>query len=116
MPGRRWTIRLTAAAEADVRAIFVWTVEHFGVEQARRYRATILAAFRDLDKGPDAEGVRDRAELGRGLKSLHVARHGRRGRHLILFTAGIENRIQILRILHDSMDLARHLPGERKED
>lgn len=115
MPGPRWKVRLAAAAEADVRAIFLWTVEHFGVEQARRYRATIFAAFRDLDDGPEAAGVRDRAEVGRGLKSLHVARHGRRGRHLILFTAGAENRIQILRILHDSMDLARHLPGEHGE-
>lgn len=116
MPRRRWKVRLTAAAEADVRAIFLWTVEHFGVEQARRYRQTIFAALRDLGDGPEGAGVRDRVELGRGLKSLHVARHGRRGRHLILFAAGAEDRIQILRILHDSMDLARHLPAEHGED
>jgi toxin ParE1/3/4 len=113
---RRWKVRLTAAAEADVHAIVLWMAEHFGVEQARRYRATILAALRDLDAGPEAVGVRERVELGRGLKSLHVARHGRRGRHLILFTVGAEDRIQILRILHDSMDLARHLPAESGED
>ena len=116
MPRRRWKVRLTAAAEADVRGIFLWTVEHFGVDQARRYRATLFAALRDLDDGPETTGVRDRAELGRNLKSLHVARHGRRGRHVILFTTGTEDRIQILRILHDSMDLARHLPAERGED
>ena len=99
-----------------MRTIFLWTVAHFVVEQARRYRGTIFAALRDLGDGPEAVGIRERAELGRGLKSLHVARHGRRGRHLILFTADAEERIQILRILHDSMDLARHLPTGSGED
>lgn len=99
-----------------MRAIALWTAEHFGVEQARRYRQTLFAALRDLDDGPEAIGVRDRAELGRNVRSLHVARHRRRGRHLILFTVGAEERIQILRILHDSMDLARHLPAESGED
>lgn len=112
MARRRWRVWLTAAAEQDVLDIVLWTADHFGVEQARRYRATIFAALRDLGGGPDTMGTRERAELGRNLRTLHVARRGRRGRHVILFTAVDEARIEIVRILHDSMDLARHLPAE----
>ncbi|MGO4842826.1 type II toxin-antitoxin system RelE/ParE family toxin, partial [Rhizobiaceae sp. 2RAB30] len=79
MPRQRWRVRLSAAAERDVVGIVLWTAERFGVEQARRYRATILAALRELDDGPDARGTRDRAELGLNVRSLHVARGGRRG-------------------------------------
>jgi toxin ParE1/3/4 len=104
-----------AAAEADFRAIVQWTAGHFGVEPARRYRTTIVAALRELDDGPDAMGTRDRAELGRNSRSLHVARQGRRGRLAILFAAGEGARIDIVRILNDSMDLA-HLPPDREEE
>ena len=116
MPQQRWRVRLTAAAERDVLGILLWKAEHFAVEQVRRYRATIFAALRDLDDGPDATGTRDRDELGRNLRSLHVARRGRRGRHVILFTTVDGARIEIVRILHDSMDLARHLPANASEE
>lgn len=44
---------------------------------------------------------------------LHVARNGRKGRHFIMFRVEDieeENQIDVLRLLHDSMDLERHLP------
>ena len=116
MPKPRWKVRLTAAAEDDFRSIVVWTAEHFGFEQALRYRATIFAALRELGDGPDTPGTLDRAELGRKLRSLHVARRGRRGRHVILFAASEDDRIDIVRILHDSMDFARHLPSQGDEE
>ena len=116
MPNRRWKVRLTAAAEDDFRAIVVWTAEQFGFEQALRYRATIFAALRELADGRDTPGTRDCAELGRKLRSLHVARRVRRGSHVILFAAAEDDRIDIVRILPDSMDFARHLPSERDEE
>jgi toxin ParE1/3/4 len=113
MPRSRWTVRLTAAAEADMRDIFAWTAENFGIEQARRYRSTILAALRDISDGPGVMGTRERPDIRPKLRSLHIARRGRRGRHVILFTTSEDNpQIRIIRILHDSMDLARHLPSD----
>ena len=48
--------------------------------------------------------------------TLHVARGGRKGRHLILFridpTAPTPT-IDVLRLLHDAMDIARNLPPEQ---
>ncbi|HEY7248071.1 MAG TPA: hypothetical protein VH678_29765 [Xanthobacteraceae bacterium] len=46
----------------------------------------------------------------RGLRTLHIARHGRRGRHLLMYRVAAERTIEIARIRHDSMDLSRHLP------
>jgi plasmid stabilization system protein ParE len=39
-----------------------------------------------------------------------MAKPGRRGRHLVLYVEG-PGSLTILRILHDSMELSRHLPG-----
>jgi toxin ParE1/3/4 len=112
VPRSRWTVRLTAAAEADMRDIFTWTAEHFGIEQARCYRSTILAALRDPGDGPDMIGAQERTDIRPNLRSLHIARRGQRGRHFILFTASENNhQIRIIRLLHDSMDLAWHLPA-----
>ncbi|HQV12847.1 MAG TPA: hypothetical protein PKW52_16025, partial [Nitrospira sp.] len=58
-------------------------------------------------------GVKERPEIGSNIWTLHVARNGRKGRHFIMFqVAGAQDRkvIDVLRLLHDSMDLERHLP------
>lgn len=47
--------------------------------------------------------------------SLHVARRNRRGRHFILFRATEAGQIQVVRILHDAMDLARHIPDPAED-
>lgn len=99
-----------------MRSIVAWTARNFGIEQAQRYRAMILAALRDLGDGPDAMGARERADIRPNIWSLHVARRRRRGRHVIIFTASEDSRqIRVVRILHDSMDLARHLPAGSDE-
>jgi toxin ParE1/3/4 len=54
--------------------------------------------------------VRD--EIQPGLRSIHVARHGRRGRHLVLYRIAEGETIDILRMLHDSMDIGRHVAGD----
>lgn len=109
MSNERWTLRLASAAETDIRQILRWTTRHFGAEQARNYRATLSAALQVLYAGPEHLAVKQRDEILPGLKSLHVRCTGRAGRHLILFRADTPF-IDVLRILHDSMDVQRHLP------
>ena len=116
---RAWTIRLAAAAEQDFREILRWTVENFGRSQARAYARTLSTALQDLARGPSTMGARQREDIGPGIHTLHVARKGRKGRHLVVFRVApppSERVIDELRLLHDSMDLPRHLPGTSEPD
>jgi len=64
-------------------------------------------------------GVRARADIAPGLYTLHISRNRRRGRHIILFRLAQEQGqplIVVGRILHDSMDIVRHLPPEAEEN
>ena len=108
---RRWRIRLTVTAEADFRNILSWTSEHFGERQAHVYADTLTEAIEALTEGPDLTGSRERNDIGKGLRVLHVARGGRKGRHFVLYRADFQAdppTIDVLRLLHDSMDLPRH--------
>lgn len=117
MARRQWRVRLGAVAELDFANILKWTTETFGPRQARIYRETLMQAVGELANGPDVPGSRARDEIMPGLRSLHVARRGRRGRHFLLYRAAEGRIIEIGRILHDQMDLQRHLPpGEGGDD
>jgi toxin ParE1/3/4 len=111
--GPSWTVRLSAAAEADYRQILRWTVENFGSAQARNYAGTLSSALKALSTGPGIIGVKERPEIGDNIRTLHVARNGRKGRHFVMFRVGrTQGRdvIDVLRLLHDSMDLEQQLP------
>jgi toxin ParE1/3/4 len=110
MAERAWRVRLGATAELDFAAILKWTAEEFGAVQSRRYSDTLVAAIGELADGPEVAGSRARDEIRRGLRTLHVARHGRRGSHFLLYRAAPGRTIEIIRILHDRMDLSRQLP------
>ena len=92
-----------------------WTKDQFGEAQARGYAQTLSAALEALaDGGPTTIGAKARNEIAKGLFTLHVARQSRKGRHILLFRVGQEDArreaIEILRVLHDAMELPRHLP------
>jgi toxin ParE1/3/4 len=105
-----WTVRLSNAAEADYDDILRWTVQRFGALQAASYGNLLAQTLARLERGPNIAGVRQRDSIGAGLRTLHV---GRRGRHIILFRVGFEGdrTIDVLRILHDAMDLTQHVPS-----
>ena len=113
---RQWMVRLTAAAEKDYQSIIEWTIEHFGEAQALVYAETLALALEALAAGPSLVDAKRRDEILKGVCSLHVARRGRKGRHFILFRVAKRRGevIEVLRLLHYSMDLPRHFrsPGE----
>lgn len=108
MVGTQWRIILGGDAARDFAAILDWTARTFGARQAQAYRDTLKAAIRALETGPDAPGSKRRDEIMPGLRTLHVARAGRRGRHFLMYRIVDETGIEIVRILHDAMDLTRH--------
>jgi toxin ParE1/3/4 len=104
-----WSIRVAQSAQHDIAAILAWTRHHFGSQQAQAYARTLSGALQALSEGPDVAGARQRDDLGEGIRVLHVAREGRHGRHFVVFRTGGKHGIDVLRVLHDSMDLARHM-------
>jgi toxin ParE1/3/4 len=106
-----WRVRLTQAAAQDVENILDWTHEHFGALQLSTYTGVIQDALGALADGPECVGVRRVPELGVDMATLHVARKGLKGRHLlVLRVREAQHVVEVLRVLHDSMDLSRHLP------
>lgn len=111
MTPTKWTLEFSSSALKDYQDILAWTLDRFGAQQARVYAQVIESAFQGLRQGPDVVGLRWRPELGARVASLHVARNGYKGRHLIIFSlTSLEGEavIRVLRLLHDSMDLQRH--------
>ena len=111
-PQPPWAIRLSASAESDYQQIIGWTARQFGARQARAYAATLDSALLALAGGPAVAGARARDDIATGLWSLHVARGRRKGRHFVIFRVAEKSShrvIEVLRLLHDAMDLQRHL-------
>ena len=105
-----WKVRLAAQAELDFSEIITWTIENFGERQAETYAETLTLAIEALHDGPEQLGAKARDDIGPGIRTLHVARQGRSGRHFVVFREAKDQYIDVLRLLHDSMDLARHIP------
>ena len=70
------------------------------------YRLESLAA------GPKAAGAVEHHEMGANLLRLRFGVPGSKARHTMFLTIVADRQILILRILHDSMDPTRHLPGD----
>ena len=115
----KWSVRISAAAETDFQNIVRWTSEHFGERQARNYSDILSHAIEALTDGPQILGAKERNEIAKGIFTLHVTREGFKGRHLVMFRVGIPAEppiIDVLRLLHDSMDLPRHLSSPEDLD
>lgn len=111
----RWRVVLSGEADRDFAHILRWTAARFGRAQAQVCKETLKAAIRELSEGPEVLGGNLREEIGAGIRTLHVARHGRRGLYFLMFHVSENDRVDVLRILHDSMDLTRHGPDGRPE-
>jgi toxin ParE1/3/4 len=104
-----WGIRFSERAEQDLMDILAWTTVQFSSQQAEVYAETLALALEALTEGPEVAGAKSRDDILAGVHVLHVARQGRRGRHFIVFRAGMGRYIDVLRILHESMDFGRHI-------
>lgn len=91
---------LSKAAEKDLANIALYTIEQFGIAQARDYKNSLAAIFELLAKHP-AVG-RDFGHLGIGWR-----RHPHQD-HAVYYKQASSG-ILILRLLHSRQDPARHL-------
>jgi toxin ParE1/3/4 len=116
MTERARRVRPGATAEIDFANILRWTTENFGARQSRVYRDTLVQAIGELAGGPNVAGSRARDEIVAGLRTLHIARRGRRGNYFLMYRAASNSSIEIVRIPHDRMDLRCHVPSVPDEN
>ena len=91
--------RLSPRAATDLEEIWLYTFEHWSVEQADRYQKQIIAAI---------EGLVDGSRDGR---PVHIRKgyHGcPTGSHLVFYRLS-DTSLDVIRILHKRMDVASHL-------
>jgi len=113
-------VRLSTEADADILDILTRTYADFGSDALLRYEFLIVTALSDLAISNWRHGVVSRPELGPGIHSYHLrhsrdrARHPsgivRRPRHFILYRHVMPELTGVGRILHDAMEVERHLP------
>jgi len=98
-------VKLTRPAIRDLAEIGRYTRETWGVTQARRYRATLIARIRWL--AGNRALWRERPELADDVYTYSEQSH------VIVFWEYVDG-IEILRVLHARMDLKQRLgsPGE----
>ena len=113
---------LSPAAEDDISSILAWTHERFGERARLRYEALLVQAIVDMADDPQRPGSATRAEIAHNARTYHLFHSRnrvakatgrvRRPRHFLIYRFTSEDRIEIGRILHDSMDVPAHLPPE----
>ena len=92
--------RLSAPARADLDSIWRYTNEQWNRAQADRYVDSLILRMVWLSQN-EALWM-DRSDIRDGLFSV------REGRHVIFFQSSGEI-VSIVRVLHDRMDVARHI-------
>jgi plasmid stabilization system protein ParE len=94
--------------DAQIIDVLGHTFERFGEAKYLEYRELIGLALTALEVAP-AQGKR-RPGLHPDAWSYHIARPGRRARHLFLYR--IRDAVEIASFLYDAMDLPRQRPRE----
>ena len=91
---------LSPQAQADIDAIWDYTADRWSEAQADRYvndlRDAIETIVRDPRRGKPCDHLR------RGYRKYSVGAH-------VLFFRVVANVIEVVRVLHQSMDFERHL-------
>ena len=95
-------LRLEKSEAADLDMLDVWEYTYmvWGEDQADRYLDKLDTGFRRLLENPKIG--KSRNEYHPGIRSLIIEHH-------IAFYSGTPNTIRIERVLHESMDVKKHI-------
>ena len=93
--------RISQHAILDLDEIFVYTLKHWSVEQADKYYKAIISEIKHVTK--HFESGRLISQVREGYRSSKI------NSHIIFYRKGQDSVIEIVRILHESMDWKRHL-------
>lgn len=96
---------ISSAAHRDISEISKYTEATWGLEQKQRYKGMLFGRMKQLQSNPDI-GI-SREEVGSGYRSLTVEQHH-------IFYRSADEAVVVLRVLHGSMDVHRHI-GEQQD-
>ena len=97
---------LRELARADLEAIWIYTVEHWGIEPAERYLQGLFGCFEELAANPRLG--RERNDVNAGYRSFPQGRH-------VVFYLIVPKGVEVIGVVHQSADVDAHL-GELPDD
>jgi toxin ParE1/3/4 len=115
--------RLAGPARIDLAHILATCAGRWGTEDVQKYAAILAAAMRHVAAEPAGPLSRKRPDLRFGVRSFHI-RHARssadpaqvrRPVHVLYYRVAADGVIEIVRVLHEKMDPARHLEESATE-
>ena len=93
-------IKLRPKAESDLTNIYLYSAKEWGAVQADAYLQAIDDTFRQLNQHPKLG--RDYGLVRSNLRAYDINSH-------VIFYKKTQDGIVIIRILHSSMDVRRHI-------
>ena len=112
-------LRLSRRAETDIVDILAWSQSRFGIAARRRYERLIVTGLSDVAVDPFRPGSVSRPELGASVWSWHLRNSRQRAaaagatvarpRHFVIYRPAGSDLVEVGRLLHDAMELQRHL-------
>jgi toxin ParE1/3/4 len=107
--------RISKAAESDIEGILDYSFHTFGEEAALRYENLLKVSITALRRGVNRPGA---SPTLRELSKFHISMCKKEAhvdgvmvttpRHIIFFRVS-NDILEVIRVLHDSMDFERHL-------
>lgn len=95
-------VRFTQKAVDDLSDIWTYTAEVWSESQADKYYEMLVAASREVAASP--------MPLGRSYEEIMAGLLGfRTGKHIIFYRETTDDEIEIVRILHERMDLKERI-------
>ncbi|MCB1095904.1 MAG: type II toxin-antitoxin system RelE/ParE family toxin [Verrucomicrobiae bacterium] len=111
--------RISDAAQRDIEDLTGYTAERFGELALDRYLRLLDVTITKLRSDPERPGIRD---FSGKVQKCHLAlwkeearmSHGvvKSPRHVLFFQIADDGVLEIIRVLHDSMDFEAHLPDQ----
>ncbi len=93
--------QISSKAEADLDGIWFYTAEKWSFEQAERYLASIRSEIEKIAQNP--ESGRSYAHVLENCRAYKVKSH------YIFYEIISDDHVEILRILHERMDMENRL-------
>ncbi|HET6249440.1 MAG TPA: hypothetical protein VFE47_17240 [Tepidisphaeraceae bacterium] len=103
-------LRFLAVTVRDMEDVLDQTREQFGKHKYEEYKLLMRLALSDITSDPFAHPAKHRPEIRSDARIFHLARRRKPASHFFLYRVLDYKYIEVGRLLHDSMDLAKHLP------